>query len=368
MIERFFSPAMRMKRYLALVLGPTALALLYLGLIASDGYVSRASFLIEQDSPSMSGGDMALSLLNLGGGPSRQDTLVVDAFLRSRTLLEQMQSSLDLRGHFSSDERDLFSRMDAEASQEDFLEFYRKHLHTLVDEESQIMTVEFTAHDPEYAHKVVSELVRQGEQFVNKINQSLAEEQLTFITAEVDKAATRLRQATVEMLALQRKNDVLNPQQETAAVAQILAGLEAELTRQQTELKALSGYLNPSAPDIVATKQRIDALQAQVAEERRRMVGEGRDEFSKLMLDYQNAEVNLRIAGELYKSALTSLETTRLDAVRKAKYVIPVDRANVPDSAELPRVGYWTVTVFVLLNLMYFVSGLIVATIQDHRE
>lgn len=368
MIEQFFSPAMRLKRYLALVIGPTVLTCLYLGLFASDGYVSRASFLIEQDSPSASGGDLALSLLNLGGGSSRQDTLVVDVFLRSRTLLDRIQATLDLRGHFSSDERDVFSRMDADASSEDFLEFYRKHLHTLVDEESQVMTVEFTAHDPEYAHKVVEELVRQGEDFVNKINQSLAEEQLTFITSEVDKAAARLRQATVDLLALQRKNDVLNPQQETEAVAQILASLEAELTRQRTELKALSGYLNPTAPDIVATKQRIEALQAQVAEERDRMVGAGRENFSDVMLDYQNAEVNLRIAGELYKSALTSLETTRLDAVRKAKYVIPVDRASVPDSAELPRVGYWTVTVFVLLNLMYFVSGLIVATIQDHRE
>lgn len=368
MIERFFSSAMRIKRYLAMVLGPTAMALLYLALVASDGYVSRASFLIEQDSPSMSGGDMALSLLNLGSGPSRQDTLVVEAYLRSHTLLERIQTALDLRGHFSSGQRALMSRMDIDASREEFLEFYRDQLQITVDEESQIMTVAFTAHDPKFAFDVVEVLVREGEQFVNRINQNLAEEQLNFISKEVDKAAARLRAATIEMLEFQRKNDLLNPQQETEAVAQILASLEAELTRQQTELKALSGYLNPSAPDIVATKQRIDALQAQVAEERRRMVGEGRDEFSKLMLDYQNAEVNLRIAGELYKSALTSLETTRLDAVRKAKYVIPVDRANVPDSAELPRVGYWTVTVFVLLNLMYFVSGLIVATIQDHRE
>ncbi len=368
MIARLFEHGMRVPRYITLVLVPTLLVCLYLWLFASEGYISRASFLIEQDSPAVSGTDVALSLLNLGGGPSRQDALVVDVFLRSRALLAELQQSLDLKGHFSDKERDWLTRMDANVPEEEFLKYFRKHLHTEIDEESQIMLLEFTAYDAEFARRVTEQLVERGEAFVNTINQNLAEEQMAFVGREVEKAAGRMRQATVDMLALQRKNDVLSPERETESVAQILAGLEAELSRQQTQLKALSGYLNPTAPDVVATKQRIDALQAQVAEERARMLGSQKDGFGDIMLAYQDAEVNLRIAGELYKSALTSLETTRLEAVRKAKFLIPIDRPSQPDEPELPRVGYWTFTAFLLLNLVFFVGGLIVATIQDHRE
>lgn len=368
MIERIFSPAMRMRRYSISVLLPTLLVCLYLALFASDGYISRASFLIEQDSPSVAGAEMALSLLNLSSGPSRQDTLIVGAFFKSRDLLEDLQQSLDLRTHFSSGKRDLITRLDASASRDEFLDYYKKHLHTEVDEESKIMTVQFTAYDPLFANQVVEELVRRGEAFVNQVNQKLAQEQLSFVSKEVDKAAKRLRTATSEMLVLQRKNDILSPQKETEAFAEILMELEAELSRQQTELKALSSYLTPSAPDIVAAEQRIDALQKQVIQERERMVGGQREGYSDVMLAYQDAEVNLRLASELYKSALASLETTRLEAARKAKYLIPIDSPSRPEEAELPRVGYWTGTVFVIFNLIYFVTGLVAATIQDHRE
>lgn len=369
MIERFFSPAMRMQRYGVSVLLPTLLVSLYAGLLASDGYISRASFLIEQETtPSMAGAEVALSLLNLGTGPSRQDTLIIQAFFNSRNLLEQLQQSLDLRAHFSSHERDLVTRLDDDASNDEFLDYYMDHLHTEVDEESKIMTIHFTAYDALFAQHVVAELVSRGEDFVNQVNQRLAEEQLSFVAKEVDKAAKRLRVATSQMLVLQKRNDVLSPEKETEAFATILMELEAELSRQQTALKALSSYLTPTAPDIVAAKQRIEALQNQVAQERQRMVGGAREGYSELMLEYQDAEVNLRLAGELYKSALASLETTRLDAARKAKYLIPIDSPSLPQDPELPRVMYWTATVFVILNLVYFVTGLIVATIQDHRE
>ena len=39
----------RMRRYLAIVIAPTILSLVYLGLIAADGYVSRAQVMVEHE-------------------------------------------------------------------------------------------------------------------------------------------------------------------------------------------------------------------------------------------------------------------------------------------------------------------------------
>ncbi len=369
MISAFFHPSAYRLRYLSLVVAPTALCFLYLGLIASAGYVSRAQVMIEEEAtPAAAGAELALGLFSVRGGRSKQDALLVERFMASRTMLEWLDRRLDLRQHFSSDAVDWLGRLGADASEEDFLKFYRDHLRVSIDDESLILDVEFIAHDPGFAQRVTQALVERSESFVNEVSRELAQQQLAFMNAQVDSAHGRLKDASRDLIQLQRQNEVFSPQRESEAVGEILAGLEVELSKQRTQLKALSAFLNPEAPDVVAARQRIQALEDQVRQERGRLVGKESEGLNELMLAYQDAEVNMRLATELYKSALASLESTRLDAVRKVKYLVSVDLPSLPDSAEHPRAAYWTVTVFVMLNLIFFVANLIVATIQDHRE
>lgn len=372
-----FSLDGKLQRYLALVGLPTLLVFAYLGLVAADGYVSRAQVMVEQDSPlgAGSGAELALGLLSVGGGATKRDVLVVQNYMSSRTMLEDLDAALGLRGHFSGAAVDWFGRLDAEASEEDFLEYYQKHLTLTIDEESMILGIEFVAYDADFAQAVTRHLVSRAEAFVNEVSRYLAREQLDFVQAEVNKAQERLKQASREMITLQRRSEVFSPEAEAEALGQILAGLEVELSKQRTQLKALSGYLNPNAPDVVSTRQRIAALEAQVEQERARLVGGRGDEqtlagggLNDLMLSYQDAQVDLKLATEIYQTALATLESTRLDAARKVKYLVSVDEPSRPDSAEKPRVAYWTATIFVFLNLAFFVFNLIVATIQDHRE
>lgn len=356
-------------RYLVAVLLPSLLVLLYLGLIASEGFVSRAHLVVEQESsPVYDSAELALGLLSVGGGKSKQDALLVRNYMRSRTMLRQLDQELDLLGHYASSEVDWLRRLDPEVSQEDFLEFYRDRLNVEIDEESLIVKVEFVAYDPDFAYAVTQALVQHSEVFVNQISRNLASEQLEFIETQVNSAHQRLKAASRTMIELQKRNEVFSPEKESEAVAEIVVGLEVELAKQRTRLKALQGYLNSEAPDIVAVRQQIAALEDQLRQERGRLVGSVGEGLNELMLDYQDAEVGVRLAAEVYKTALASLETTRLETVRKVKYLVSVDLPSLPDAAERPRVAYWVITVFVLLNLLYFVANLIVATIQDHRE
>ncbi|MEQ1438360.1 sugar transporter [Fontimonas sp. SYSU GA230001] len=364
-------PESRSGRYALLVLVPSLLAWLYLLVFAADGYVSRAQVMVEKESsPSTAaaGAELALGLLNVGGGKSRQDALLVQDFMRSRTMLEYLDAELGLREHYSAPKVDFVGRLAADADQKEFLEYYRKKLTITIDDDSLILNVEFVAFDPEYAQKVAQKLVERSEEFVNEVSRQAARQQLSFVQEQVDQANERLKQASREMIDLQRRNAVFSPEKETEAVGQILAELEAELAKQRTQLKALTGYLNETAPDVVAAKQRIAALESQVEQERRRMVGSKGGGLNDLMMAYQDADVGLRLATEVYKTALATLETTRLDTVRKVKYLVLVDKPSLPDAAELPRVLYWTLTIFVFLNLAYFVMSLIIATIEDHRE
>lgn len=370
MISSVRLPGSKSGRYLVAVLVPTLLTWLYLGLLAADGYVSRAQVMVEQESSVATAGaaELAMGLLSVGGGKSKQDALLVQSFMLSRTMLEYLDAELGLREHFSGPSVDFIRRMDEDASAEEFLEYYREHLNVTIDDDSLLVSVEFVAFDPAFAQAVVSKLVARSEEFVNEVSRQFAREQLRFVQDQVEKANDRLKTASREVIELQRSNEVFSPQKETEAIGEILAQLEAELAKQRTELKALSGFMNPTAPDVVAARQRVEALQAQLAQERARMVGKQNPGLNDLMLAYQDAEMNVRLATEVYKTALATLEATRLDSVRKVKYLVSVDRPSLPDSAELPRIMYWTLTVFVFMNLAYFVVTLIIATIEDHRE
>lgn len=361
----------RLWRYALVVLLPTVLVLLYSALIASDGYVSHAQVRVEREA-SVPVPDFAAGLLSMaGGGPSRADALVVRTFMESRAMLEYLDEALDLRGHFSAPDVDVWSRLSPRASAEDFLKFYRRRLTVSVDEESHILDLQFVAHDRAFARQVTERLVARSEEFVNEVSHYLAREQLAFVQQEVSRAHEKLRQASREMVELQQRYEVFSPERETEAAGTILAGLLAELAEQRTTMKALSSYLNPNAAEVVATRQRIEALESQIAQERAAMVGTrdaDREGLNQLMLSYRDAEVNLQLAGEIYKTAIGTLESTRLETARKVKYLVSLSPPSLPDAAEHPRVGYRTGTVFVLLNLVYFVIGLIIATIRDHRE
>lgn len=359
----------RTSRYLALVAAPTMLVWLYLALVAVNGYVSRAQVMVEgEPNVAAAGAELALGLLNAGGGKSKQDALLVRNFMLSRTMLAHLDEKLDLRGHFSAPGFDVVRRLDAEASTEEFLKFYQRQLHVVVDDESLMVAVEFTAFDPEFAQRVVQQLLKHSEAFVNDISRAFAREQLRFVEDEVDQANERLKAATREMIDLQRQNEVFSPEWETEALAKILGELEGELARERTQLKALQSYLNAAAPEVVAARQRVQALEAQVAQERARLVGKQNTGLNDLMLDYQDAEVNVRLASEIYKTALATLEATRLESVRKVKFLAVMDEASLPDAVEHPRILYWTLTFFLLLNIGYFVVNLIIAAVEDHRE
>ncbi|MGJ8668082.1 MAG: hypothetical protein ACSHXK_01225 [Oceanococcus sp.] len=356
-------------RYLLLVAFPCFCVWFYLQFIASSGYVGRAQFMVEEDAPqAMAGAELALGLLSVSGGRSKQDALLIDRFMQSRTMLEWLDAKLDLKGHFSDKEIDWFGRLDTDVSAEEFLDYFRSQLVLTIDEDALIIGVDFISYDADYSQRVVQALVDRSELFVNEISRGLAQQQLSFVEEQVATTYARLSKASDDMIRLQKKNDILSPTHESEVIGQILAALEGELVSQKTQLITLMAYLHSDSADVVAAKHRINAIEQQIESERNRLIGRGSQGMNELLLEYKQAEVNASLAGEIYKSALASLEATRLDATRKIKYVVLVDAPSRPDSAEQPRVAYWTVTIFIMLNLLYFVASLIAATIQDHRE
>lgn len=95
--------------------------------------------------------------------------------------------------------------------------------------------------------------------------------------------------------------------------------------------------MNPNAPDVVAVKDRVDALTRQLAQEKQRLTGSEKQALNEVNADYQAVQVQTQLAADVYKTGLVSMEQARVEAYRKLKHLLVVSQPSLAEEAEYPR-------------------------------
>lgn len=348
------------------VVGIFCIAVLYFGVMVSDRYVSRADVLVKQaDQIKML--PEALSILGVGGS-SHQDVLLIQHYLQSWDLLSTLDRELDLKGHYQSHQADFFSRLSGDASREDFIEYYRKHLTLHLDDLSGVLTIELQTFDPDYSQRVVTLMLKESEQFINRLGHKMALDQLAFVEKEADRAYQRVQTEKNKVLAFQNSHQLLSPESTSSAQVGMINQIEAELVRQQTELKRLKSYMKSTAPQVVAVETSVNALNKQLQQEQGKLTGVDKDAMNEITASYQEVQARASLAADFYKTSLISLEQARVEAYRKIKHLLVISQPTLADKAEYPRRLYNLATVGVLLCLFYGLVVMGLATLREHQD
>ncbi|HDN9007277.1 TPA: sugar transporter [Aeromonas veronii] len=350
------------------------LASIYFGGVATDRYVSRSDIIIKQADQIKMLPD-ALSMLGLGGS-NHQDILLVQEYLRSWDLLSKLDRELALKAHYQSHDTDFFSRLSGEATREEFLEYYRDHLTLRLDELSGVLTIELQAFEPVYGQQVVSMMLKEAEGFINKLGHQVAMDQLAFVEQEVNRSHQRLQAEKAKVLAFQNSHQLISPESTSTARLGVVSEIEAELVRQQAELKQLRSYMKESAPGVVSVQSRVDALSKQLKQEKAKLTtndaGAGNqvtpEAMNEITAKYMDLKTQATLAADLYKTGLISLEQTRVEAYRKLKHLLVVTRPTLAEEAKYPRRLYNLTTVGVLLCLFYGLVIMGLATLREHQD
>ena len=354
----------RTGRFIWLVVVPFVLSATYYGFIETERYVSTAVFSVRSSdsvvSPSFELGGFAI------GGSSAQDIYFVQQYLMSWDLLEILDSEIELRKAWSDSLIDPISRLSADASNENFLKYYQNMLSIKLDSTSHMITIEVQGFDAQYTQNMLKVMLNKSEEFVNKLTNNLAYEQLYFVTEEIETNWKRLVASRSALLAFQNEHVIVDPKVDASQIASVIAQLQSNLAEAQTQLIELRGYLSETAPDVVSVKRRIQALITQIDTERKRLTGSGAIPLNNIMMEYENLLFDVEFANEIYRTSLVSLEKVHIEASKKIKSLVVVAQPNLPDEVTYPDRPYMLATITAFLLLTFGILSVIYAAVREH--
>ena len=356
---------------LGIIVVPWLLAAVYLFVFAADRYVSESVVAIKQEGAEMAipGGLASLSGMLGTSAASGKDQYILQAHILSFDMLQQLNESLDLRQAYSSPKLDFIFRMDEDATQEEFLDYYQSRVEVIVDDASGLLTIRTQGFTPKVAQAVNEQLVAISERFINESSHRLAREQMSFAESETEKARAKLDAARTRLVEFQKEHGVLDPTAQAVANTGLVAQLQAAQARHEAELKGMLAYLNEDAPQVDALQAQIQGIRQQLEAERQRRVTNSEGvSLNVLAGSYQELVAELEFLADAYRGALTALETARIESSRKLKSLVLVETPVVPESAEYPRRVYSLFALLMGLTLLYGIGRLVVATIEDHLE
>lgn len=356
--------------FLLTVVVPTAIAIVYYGLIASGVYISESRFVVRspQKTPEASG---LLSNLLEGTGisKSQDDTYLVHDFILSRDAVKELDAKIGIRKAFASHDVDWFDRFGRTSwsnSFEDFYLYYAKHVGVDYDTSSSITVLQVSAFTAENAQKINEELLEMSERLVNSLNDRSRQDLIQFAERDVALSEQKAQDASLALLAYRSKQAIFEPDKQASIQLEGVAKIQEELITTEAELAQLR-KISPGNPQITGLESRAETLRAASRNETSKVTS-GSASYSARAPEFERLALQLEFADKQLGVALAALESSRSEAARKQLYLERLVQPNLPDKAMEPRRARSIATVLLFGLLAWGVGSLVLAAIREHGE
>ena len=350
------------------VIIPTAFAVIYFGLIASDVYISESRFVVRSPQRQSQTGLGAL-LQGSGFSRSQDDTYSVHDFILSRDALKELDDQLAVRKAYSSKDADFINRfpgLDWDSSFEAFHRYYRNHVTIDYDTVSSITILKVRAFTAEDSKKINDLLLKMGERLVNNLNDRSRQDLIKTAELEVAVGEEKVKRAAVALAGFRNNQSVFDPDRQSALQLQGVSKVQEELVATETQLAQIQ-RVSPNNPQVSSLRSRVETLRRAIANETAKVAGGGGSLTSKSGA-FERFTLEKVFAEKQLAAALTALESARSEALRKQLYLERLVQPNLPDKSVEPRRIRSVLMVFVLGLVAWGVISLLVASIKEHTD
>lgn len=370
--ERFGALIRRVKTlkplFIATVLIPTAISIIYFGFLASDVYVSESRFVVRSpDKPAATG--LGVLLKSAGFTNAGDEIYAAQDYVQSRDAL----AGLNRRGMIAvvyADKGisvfDRFNPFGTSNSFEDLYNYYKKKIKVEHDTTSSIVTLTVRAYTPSDARKINEQLLEMAEDTVNKMNTRGRQDLVQFAKTEVNDAKEKAELAAIALSRFRNEKGVVDPEKQANVQVQMVSKLQDELIASKTELLQLR-QVAPQNPQIPALEAGIRGLTEQIDSEFGKAAG-GRRSLAASAVEYQRLALESQFSDKQLANAMASLEEARNEARRKQAYVERIVQPNLPDYPLEPRRLRGILATLILSLIAWGILSMLLAGVREHRD
>ena len=360
--------ALLMTRLAFFVALPTFIVAWYFSVMATPMYATNSEFVIQQ-ADTGGGGGGAGGLGGLFQGTSmatQQDSITVQSYLASREAMVRLDEDHAFKAHFSDEDIDRIQRLDAEATNEDAFDLYKKHVKISYDPTEGILRMEVIAASPEKSQEFSEALLDYAEEQVDQMTQRPRNAAMAGARQSLDEAEARRQAALEKWVSLQENLTTVGGGTETSLIIQEIGLREQERSNLALTLQSRLDVRRPNEAQVSALRNQIANLDRLIADLRGKLTdsSEGGSAASN--------DLQLRLAEEDYtfqslqvQAALTQMEAARIEANKQVRYVSVGVAPIAPDEATYPRAFENSILAFLIFAGVYLMISLTSSILRE---
>lgn len=353
--------------FVATVIIPTALAIIYFGFLASDVYISESRFIVRSPGKTVTsplsavlGGD------GLTGGSAEGDA--VKEYVMSRDALADVNRDGLIDDAYANARIFLLDRFGGLGgdTREQLYEYFTGKVAFFEGSASRVTTLTVRAFDPKQAREINARLLEQSENLVNSLSERAQRDSVAIAQKEVEQASAQARAAALELAKFRDRKGIVDPEQQSEVGLQMVSKLQDQLILVRTQLRQLETY-TPQASQIPFLRTQIKALEREIQQSMSNMAG-GNGSLSAAMVQYQQLRLNSELAEKQLAVVLASLQEAQAEGRRKRAYIERISDPSLPDYAAEPRRLRGIIATFVMGLLAWGVLSMLLIGIREHRD
>jgi capsular polysaccharide transport system permease protein len=335
----------RMKRiaFAILFVVPLALWMVYYGFIAADQYETESRFILRQSSNVDTSAGMGGTMFQQSGlATADENSHVVKAYVESRDIVEVLARDYDLKARLDRPEADFLTRFPTfwqTDRMESLFKAYSRFVTIKVESSTAIVTLSVKAFRPEDAHEISVGVLTQAEALVNRLNDRARRDAVAFAEDMVAMNEARVKDIQDRLTTYRNNELIIDPARQSTATLELSNKLILELAQLDAQIATIE-QRSPTSPRLPQMRSQRDALQDEIAKQRRSVVG-NQDSLVAKLSEYEKLNLEKDLAIKALSSALVSQERARQDALVRRLYLERIVEPKPADRPEYPKRLMW---------------------------
>lgn len=354
--------------FLATVVLPTLISILYFGFLSSNVYISESRFIVRSpEKPTMSG--LGMLLKGVGFTNSGDEVFAAQSFMESRDALKILDKNGGFRNSYGNGNISIFNRFNpfgVSSSFEELYEYYKDKITSDYDRNSSITTLSVRAYNPEDARKFNEKLLEMAEATVNRLNDRARRDLINVSTGEVAAAKKRAENAALALSAFRNREGVVDPEKQATVQLQMISKLQDQLIATRAQLAQLRA-IAPRNPQIEVLETQANSIAKDMDTQSGKVAGD-RKSLSSTAAQYQRLQLESQFSDRQLAAAMASLQEAENEALRKQAYVERIAEPSLPDRATEPRRLRGIVSTILFSLIAWCVLTMLLAGIREHQQ